>query len=407
MTSEALAGPAGSPIRADFPFLEDRIYLNSASCSPSPEPVLAAMLDFYRHNPINYRSGTTPSEAIVTEQVDAVREHLGRFVGAGSPDELVFTKNTTEALNMVASGLDWQPGDEILLSPLEHQSNLVPWIRVAQETGAVVRLVPPGPDGVIDPQSVARLLSDRTRLLSVHHVSNVLGVEQDIRAIADVAHERGVLVVADAAQSEGRTTVDVQALGCDFLTSCARKGLMGPQGIGFLWAREPLLHELRPLILGSQAAVATGPSTFDLAGVPERHEAGILNTAGLIGLGAALRYVEEIGSAVISRSLAELTDHLRSVLAATGRVDVYGPPGGALGVVSWNVRGCDAHDVARGLWEGGQIMVSAGSCGSPLALEFLGVPGVVRTSLHHFNSHDDVEGLGRALRDVIKEAGPA
>lgn len=391
-------------IRHDFPFLDGRIYLNSASCSPCPEPVLAAMLDFYRHNPINYRSGTTPSEARVTAQVDAVREHLARFVNAASSDELVFTKNTTEALNMVAEGLEWHAGDEVILTPLEHQSNLVPWMRVAEERGVVLRFALPGPDGVVDPETVRELVGPRTRLVSVHHVSNVLGVEQDIAAIAEVAHEHGVLVLADAAQSEARTEVDVQALGCDFLTSCARKALMGPQGVGFLYARAGLLHGLRPLTLGSQAATATGPAAFELAGVPERHEAGILNTAGLIGLGAALDYVELVGLEAIRASVAELTEQLRAVLADVGEVDVYGPRDSALGIVSWNVRGRDAGEVAAELFERGQVMVSAGSCGSPLALDFLGVGGLIRTSLHHFNSPEDVDGLGRALHAVVHGA---
>jgi cysteine desulfurase/selenocysteine lyase len=391
-------------IRDDFPFLDGCIYMNSASCSPSPEPVLDAMLSFYRHNPINYRSGTTPAEARVTEQIDGVRARLARFINARSPEELVFTKNTTEALNMVAAGLDWQPGDEVVVSPLEHQSNLVPWQRLAHEAGVVVRFVVPGADGSIDPDDVRSLLGPRTKLVALHHVSNVLGVEQDIRAVAEIAHEHDVLVLADAAQSEGRIDVDVQALDCDFLASCARKALMGPQGVGFLYARGDGLRDLRPLTLGSQAATSTGETSFELAGVPERHEAGILNTAGLVGLGAALEYVEGIGRDAVADSVADLTARLRAVLADVGDVDVYGPEDSELGIVSWNVRGRDAGEVAAQLYERSRIMVSAGSCGSPLALKFLGVPALIRTSLHAFNSVEDVDGLGEALHTVVRGA---
>lgn len=387
--------------RDDFPVLQDHVFLNSASCSPTPEPVLEAMHEFSRYNPINYRSGITPPDAAVTAEIDSVRNHLARFLG-GHPSEVVFTKNTTEAINTVTRGLEWRPDDEVILSPLEHQSNLLPWMKLSREAGVVLKYVEPDRGGLIAPKSIESLISSRTRLISIHHVSNVLGVKQDIRAISDVAHAHGLLVLADAAQSEGRMEVDVRALGCDFLTSCARKGLMGPQGVGFLWGREELLEQLAPLTLGSQAGVVTGPSSFELEDIPARFEAGIINTAGVIGLGAALKYVERIRLPRIAHHVQDLTEQLMSLLAGISAVEVYGSPSSArIGIVSWNITGKDSTRVARELFERGRILVSSGSCGSPLALDLLGVPGLVRTSLHVFNSHDDVDTLAESLKRVV------
>jgi cysteine desulfurase/selenocysteine lyase len=381
-------------LRDDMPFLNDVTYLNSASCSPTPRPVIDAMTDYYRHTPINYRSGATPAERQVTERVDKIRARVAAFIGAASPLEVVFTKNTTEAINTVARGISWKPGDEVILSPLEHQSNLLPWLAL-RSIGVVPRFLTPNPDGIIAPESLEAALTGRTRLVTVHHVSNVLGCAQDISAIAKVAHAHGVPLMVDAAQSEGRVSVDVDAMGCDYLVSCARKGLMGPQGIGFLWARKELLESLEPLTIGSQSAEVIDFDSYVVADVPFRHEAGIMNTAGIVGFGRAIEYVTEIGVDAIGAHSRLLAEHLREGLARFPSITLHGPRSASqqTGIVSWSSRDRDPQALAAELYESGRILAAAGTCGSPLAAKFLGVPGVVRTSLHGFNTHGEVERL--------------
>jgi cysteine desulfurase / selenocysteine lyase len=385
-------------VREDMPFLTEVVYLNSASCSPTPKPVIDAMTDYYQRTPINYRSGSTPAERRVTERVDGIRARLAEFIGAGSSREVVFTKNTTEAINTVARGIKWQKGDEVILTPLEHQSNLLPW-QALQTLGVTLKFLTPNPDGIVPPEAINDAITARTRLVTIHHVSNLLGCVQDIAGIAKITREHGVALMVDAAQSEGRVKVDVGAMGCDYLVSCARKGMMGPQGIGFLWAKEDLLENLEPLTIGSQSAEVTDFTSFDRMKAPFKHEAGIMNTAGIIGFGRALEYLEDIGVAAIGEHVKTLAEHLREGLSRQADLTLHGPRSAArqTGIVSWSIAGRDPQALAAELYETGRILAAAGTCGSPLATRFLGVPGVVRTSLHCFNTHGDVDRLLEVL----------
>lgn len=392
-------------IRKDIPVLSRVAYLNSASCSPPPAPVVSAMADYYTNSPINYRSGRTPFEGEITAQVDAVRERVAASLGADSPREVVFTKNTTEAINVVASGLSWAPGDEVVVTPIEHQSNLIPWIRLEDRAGIRLRYARPEPDGRIDPAALADVVGERTRLVAIHHVSNVLGTIQDVPALAEVAHRAGALLLVDAAQSEGRIPVHVPNLGCDFLTACARKGLMGPQGIGFLWGRFELLAALQPLGIGGQAAQVTTEHAYRLLDPPFAHEAGILNTAGVIGLGAAMEYTDRIGTTAGRSHVVGLTRALVDGLRQQEELDLFSPtdPNLQAGVISWNVRGRDPMTVARALYDRGRVVVAAGTCGSPLATRFVGVDGVLRSSLHHFNDLSDIDRLLETLQAILRD----
>jgi cysteine desulfurase/selenocysteine lyase len=392
-------------LRARFDLDSSTAYFNSASCAPPPRQVTEAMTEYYQASPVNYRSGETPLEKEVTERVDKIRANLSNSIHATSPAEVVFTKNTTEAINIVARGLKWTAGDEVLLTPLEHQSNLIPWLRLALSAGVNVKYVQPvDRSGVIDPQDVARLIGPRTRLLAIHHVSNLLGCTQDIESISAVARNRDILVLVDAAQSEGRVDVDVQRLGCDFVVSCARKGLLGPQGLGFLWGRAALLSEMEPLIIGGQSAQVTDPQAYRALDIPFRHEAGIVNTSGIIGLGAALEFTATVGRQRIYSYLRELTAHVLEGLAMIKGVRVHGPNKAASqpGIVSWTMKGKSAENVARALYEQAQVIVAAGTCGSPLAADFLNVPGVARLSLHCFNSVDEIDRLLDALANIAE-----
>lgn len=396
------ADPLVAEIRADIPLLSTLTYLNSASCSPVPRGVLEAMTEYYVTMPVNYRSGETPFEKRVTGAVDGVRARLAASIGAGS-HEVVFTKNTTEAINIVASGIEWRPGDEVVVTPVEHQSNLIPWMRLTRTAGIRLRYAPLEPGGRVDVAALRGSLSDRTRLLAVHHVSNILGTIQDVAEVSGVAQGVGALVLVDAAQSEGRLAVDVGDLGCDFLVTCARKGLMGPQGVGFLWGKEDLLRQLEPLSIGGQAAVAIDDQRYRPLDLPYRHEAGIANTASIIGLGAALAYAGSFPVERRAAHVANLTATLVEELARIEGLTIHSPtePRVQAGIISWSLEGHDPVDIADALYERARIVVAAGTCGSPLATRFLRVDGVVRSSLHCFNSVDDVSVLVSTLRDIV------
>jgi cysteine desulfurase/selenocysteine lyase len=395
-------------VRAHFNLDPSIKYFNSASCAPPPLSVIEAMSDYYRSTPLNYRSGRTQLESRITDKVDAIRAALAASMNAKSPTEIVFTKNTTEAVNIVANGLAWKPGDEVILTPLEHQSNLLPWIRLESTAGIAVKYVKPaGSDGLIDPSDVARLITPRTRLISMHHVSNVLGCIQDIEAVCAVARERGVPVMIDAAQSEGRIDVDVQKLGCDLAVSCGRKALLGPQGIGFLWGRAEILGQLNPLLIGGQSTDLTDEHTYTLKDLPFRHESGIINTAGVIGLGAALDFVDTLGRGRISGRIQELANYFLDGLANIKKVRHFGPKQGnyqQTGIMSFVVDGMSAQTVSEEIYKDSGIVTAGGNHGSPLAAKFLGVEGVTRLSVHCFNTRDELDSALRAIEKLAVRA---
>jgi cysteine desulfurase/selenocysteine lyase len=398
---------SAAEVRSKFDLDPAIRYFNSASCAPPPRAVVEAMDNYYKSTPLNYRSGQTPLESRITLQVDAIRAKLAASIHADSSREIVFTKNTTEAINIVASGLRWNAGDEVILTPLEHQSNLLPWLRLESTAGIVVKYVKPANlGGLIDPGEVARLITPRTRLLSMHHVSNVIGCIQDIESISAIARERGVLVMVDAAQSEGRISVDVKKLGCDFVASCARKALLGPQGIGFLWGREALLSELNPLLVGGQSADLYDEHSYRPKELPFRHESGIVNTAGVIGLGAALDFLDALGRNKIAAYIQELADHFLAGLSDISGVKCWGPKigGRQTGIVSWTIDRLAPQTVSDALYEIGGIVTAAGSHGSPLAVKFLGVEGVTRLSLHCFNAREEIDSTLRAIGRLAARA---
>jgi cysteine desulfurase/selenocysteine lyase len=406
MSQDASTAPLrAEEVRANFSLDPAIKYFNNASCSPPPLAVIDAMSDYYRSTPLNYRSGVTQLESRITDRVDAIRANLAAFLNAKSPAEIVFTKNTSEAVNIVANGLNWKSGDEVIITPLEHQSNLLPWIRLESTAGVSVKYVKPaGSDGLIDPADVARLITSRTRLISMHHVSNMLGCIQDIEAVCAVAHKHGVLVMVDAAQSEGRMEVDVQKLGCDFVVSCGRKALLGPQGIGFLWGREELLSQLNPLLVGGQSTDLIDEHTYALKALPFRHESGIINTAGVIGLGAALDFADTLGRNRVSHRIQELANYFLNGLSGIRKVRYFGAKPGnypQTGIISFVVDGMSAQTVSERLYKDDGIVTAGGVHGSPLAAKFLGVEGVTRLSVHCFNTEDE---LGSALRSIEKLA---
>jgi cysteine desulfurase/selenocysteine lyase len=334
--------------------------------------------------------------------VDAARAIAARAVGAGASQEVVFTKNTTEAINLVARGLDWKAGDEIVLTTLEHQSDIIPWMRAAERNGGRVRFVEADADGLVSPDAVRAAMTPATRLVACTHVSNVFGTIQPVEEIARVARERGALFFLDAAQSAGRIPVRVDAIGCDFAAFCGRKALMGPQGTGFLWGRLPLLEQLAPLTSGSRGGNVVDEAHYRLTRPPHKFEAGVLNTSGVIGLGRAITYIEEIGYEAIRAHVGELTRQMIEILRGAAGVTFYGS--GRLdrqaGIVMWGVEGQDPDQVAKALDQAGNVAVASGAQGSLLALKPRGLASIIRTSVHYCNTREDLDALAAALRRI-------
>lgn len=390
-------------LREQIPFLADVAYLDNASVVPAPKCVLDAMSRYAAECPLNYGVGEFPAARRAAALVDEARAKMASFVNAEAPEEIIFTKNTTEAINTVASSGLWREGDEIIITSLEHQSNMMPWIRLANENGVKLRVAQAEPDGTVKPESVKALVTPRTRLINVTYVSNIYGTITPVDEIGEIAREAGALYMIDAAQAGGRLVMDVRKSGCDFMAICGRKSMMGPQGTGALYAKKELLEQMRPLTIGSRAGHVLDENTITLNKAPYKFEAGVLNTAGVIGLGVAAEMLAGIGLDKIFARNAETTQYMIDGLLSIPQVELYGGRDASklAGVISWNVRGMDCAAVASKLGERG-VAVASGAQGALLAIRPLGIKGVVRSSVHYFTEKRDVDALIDGLRDILK-----
>ena len=385
-------------IRADFPILSEVCYLDSAATSLSPEPVLAAMAEFEHVYRANVGRGVHRLAQVASQKFWDAHQKMRRFLGAGE-GELVFTRNTTEAINLVALGLPWRKGDRVVTTLLEHHSNLLPWMRLRDRAGIDLAMVAPSAEGILDPGDFEEAITPGTRLVAVTHASNVLGNLVPVREISAICHDRGALLLVDGAQSVPHLPVDVRDLSCDFLCFSGHK-MLGPTGTGVLWMRRP---EIEPLMLGGGAVEAVTAAGYTLAAGPARYEGGTPNIAGAIGLARAVEYLEALGMGEVRRHEQALTRRMLDGLAGIGGVTVHGPGAGEgrIGVVSFTVAGMHPHDVAKILDEEADIMVRSGHhCCMPLMTR-LGLPdGTVRASLHCYSSAEDVDRLIAAVGEI-------
>lgn len=394
-------------IRADFPILQREInghqliYLDNAATSQKPRQVIRALVDFYERINANVHRGVHTLSVEATDAYEAARERVGQFVGATDPDELIFTRNTTEALNLVA--VCWgrehlQPGDEVLATTLEHHSNLVPWQRVAQEKGATIRLVPLRDDGTLDMAAFGRMLSARTRVVAVAHASNVLGTINPLPEISERAHDVGAIVVADGAQSVPHVSTSVAELGVDFLAFSGHK-MLGPTGTGALWGRRELLEAMPPFLGGGGMIREVYEDRATWAPLPEKFDAGTPDVAGAIGFAAAVDYLEMLGMESVRAHEMEVTGYALERLSAEPDVIVYGPmrASARTGVVAFNLDGVHPHDAGTILDEAGIAVRAGHHCCQPLH-RALDVAATLRASFYVYNSADEVDALVDALR---------
>lgn len=401
--------------REDFPALHQTVaggrplvYLDSAATSHKPYPVIEAVRRFYERDNANVHRGVHELAERATEAYERARRAVARFIGAPDPACVIFVRGATEALNLVARSYAQprlRPGDEIVLTPMEHHSNLVPWQMVAQATGATLRYVDLLPDGTLDLESYDRLLeSGRVRVVAFTHQSNVLGTINPAREMADRAHRAGAVVVLDGAQSVPHMPVDVKELGCDFLAFSGHK-MMGPTGIGVLWGRRELLEEMPPLFGGGEMIREVCLLTATYNEIPYKFEAGTPPIAQAVGLGEAIAYLESLGMANVQAYEDELVRYAVQRLSEFDDIRIYGPKERG-GLVSFNVEGVHPHDVATILDREGVAVRAGHHCAQPL-MRWLDVPATVRASFYVYNTPEDVDALVRALRSVRSIFGAA
>ncbi|HET6797627.1 MAG TPA: cysteine desulfurase [Gemmatimonadales bacterium] len=391
-------------IREDFPILRRRvrgkplIYLDNAATAQKPQSVIDAVADFYRHDNANIHRGVHYLSERATAEYQAVREKVARQLNAASAREIIFTRGTTDGINLVAQSFGrtfLQAGDEILITAMEHHSNIVPWQLVCQQIGAVLKVVPITDQGELDLEAFEALLSSRTRLVAMVHLSNALGTINPVKALIALAHDRGVPVLLDAAQSAPHLALDVQDLGCDFLAFSGHK-LFGPTGVGVLYGRESLLDRMPPY-QGGGGMIAT--VTFEQttwAELPAKFEAGTPMIAEVIGLGAAVDYLTHIGCDVIQRWEEELLTYATEKISALERVTVIGRASAKAGVLSFIMRGVHPHDIGAILDDDGIAIRAGHHCTQPVMRHF-GIPATARASFAFYNTREEIDALVRGL----------
>jgi cysteine desulfurase / selenocysteine lyase len=399
-------------VRAEFPILsrdingKPLVYLDSAASSQRPFAVLRAVEHYETRLHANVHRGVHSLSQWATAAYEGARETVRRFLNARSTREIVFVRGATEAINLVANS--WgrghlQPGDEILITHLEHHANIVPWQMLCAATGARLRAATVKPNGELDLDDFRKLLSSRTRLVAIAHVSNALGTILPVQEIVHLAHARGVPVLLDGAQAVPHQSVDVQAIDCDFYAFSGHK-VYGPTGIGVLYARESLLSEMPPWQGGGDMILSVNIEASTYNDLPWRFEAGTPNISGAVGLGAALEYVESLGREAIAaheHSLLELTNER---LSALPRLRLIGTASAKAAVVSFTMDGVHPHDIGTILDSEGIAIRTGHHCAMPI-MELFGLAATARASFGCYNNTEDVERLVEGLKKVRKLFG--
>jgi cysteine desulfurase/selenocysteine lyase len=399
-------------IRADFPILATQVhgkplvYLDNAASTQKPRGVIDAITQYYSAENANIHRGVHWLSERATAAYDAVREQVARFINAGAAHEIVFVRGTTEAINLVAQSFGrtfLKAGDEVLITGMEHHANIVPWQLLRDQTGIVLRVAPITDRGELDLDGFERLLNDRTKLVSVVHISNALGTINPVRRVVELAHARGVPVMVDGAQAALHHSIDVQALDCDFYAFSGHK-VLGPTGIGVLYGKERLLDGMPPYQGGGDmiASVTFERSTW--APLPAKFEAGTPHIAGVIGLGAALSYVSSIGLEAIAAHEHDLLAYATEQVAAFPGVRLVGTARQKASILSFALGDVHPHDIGQVLDLEGVAIRAGHHCAQPVMQRF-GVPATARASFALYNTREEVDVLVRGLHRVREVFG--
>ncbi len=406
-TAQQTSGDAGydvEAIRRDFPILSREVYgkplvyLDNGASAQKPQAVIDAVTNAYSQEYANVHRGLHYLSNTATDNYEAAREKVRRFLNAGSVDEVVFTKSTTEAINLVSYGLGRSlaaDGGEIVLSIMEHHSNIVPWHFHRERHGAVLKWVYVREDGSFDLDAFEDALSDKTRLVAITHMSNVLGTVVPIKEVCRIAHERGIPVLVDGSQATVHLPVDVQDLDCDYYVFTGHK-VYGPSGIGVLWGKPERLQALRPFNGGGEMILDVTEDFVTYNEPPHRFEAGTPPIVQAIGLGAALDYMDSIGRENIARHEADLKDYAHRKLREINSLRIFGEAEGKGAIVSFELEGAHAHDVATIIDRAGVAVRAGTHCAQPLLARY-GVTSTCRASFGLYNTRAEVDALFEAL----------
>ena len=400
-------------LAAQFPILnkktngQDLIYFDNAATTQKPQSVIDVVSDFYHNFNSNVHRGMNPLADQATQLYEQARQTVADFINAKSTQEIVFTRNTTESINLVAKtyGRQFlQTGEIVVLSICEHHSNIVPWLQLKEEIGIKLEFIPLDKSGVLDLAAAEKLLSNpKTKLFSIQSASNALGLTHDINQLLDLASQKNIITLVDAAQSICHQQIDVQKLNCDFLAFSGHK-MFGPTGIGVLYGKKDLLNKINPFLGGGEMISEVYQDHFIANELPYKFEAGTPNIAGAIGLAAAIEFIQNIGWVEISKIEAQLTEYLLNKLDSLNFVEVYGylDKANHLPVVAFNIKGIHAHDVADILGEQG-IMIRAGQhCTQPLH-DSLQIEATARVSLSIYNTKQEIDKLIEDLKKIYNK----
>ena len=398
-----------SDLRGDFPILDQLVndepltYLDNAATAQKPNQVVAALTHFYQTDNANVHRGVHTLAERATAAYEDARHKVTHFINAAEPAEVIFTKGATDSLNLIASTYgeaNIEAGDEIVISIMEHHSNLIPWQQLALRKHATLKYIELTPTGELDMADAETKITDKTKIVAVAHASNVMGTVNPIAALTKLAHQHGAIMVCDGAQAVPHMPVDVQALDVDFYAFSGHK-MMAPTGIGVLYGKRDLLAAMPPYQFGGEMInfVHRYESTWNE--LPWKFEAGTQNIAGAVGLGAAIDYLENLGMSNVQAHEQQLVNSLLPQLTADHQIEVYGPhdPARHTGVIAFNIKGLHPHDVATALDMEGVAVRAGHHCAQPL-METLGLVATARASLYIYNTQDDVDRLSHALNET-------
>jgi cysteine desulfurase/selenocysteine lyase len=396
-------------VRADFPLLSREIngkplvYFDNANTSQKPRAVIEAVDDFYRRHNANVARAVHTLGEEATSAYEATRDKLARFINAPSRDEIVFTSGTTQAINLVAYSYllpRLEPGDEIVITTMEHHADIVPWQILGDRAGAKLKVAPITEKGELLVEKYIDLLTPRVKLAGIVHVSNVLGTINPVAEIARAAKKRGIPLLVDGSQAMPHMPVDVRALGCDFYALTGHK-MFGPTGTGALWARKELLRDMPPFFGGGEMIREVRFDGTTYADPPHRFEAGTPNIAGFVGLGAAIDYMESLGRESIAAYEHGLLEYATAAMKSVPGLRIFGEAANKASVISFLVEGAHAHDLATLLDQEGIAVRSGHHCAHPL-MQFYGVPATCRASFAFYNTRDEVDRFVDAIARVRK-----